>query len=92
MSELNSEVFKKELSKGFEEQARLINNAFQDQKDYIDQQTNKINGRIDLLQDELKTDIHRVEAKVDKAIYSEFSHFEARLKRVEQKLGINPAA
>ena len=84
------EITLKHLEKAFDKQAVLINNAFEDQKNYIDQQAHKVGGRIDLLQDELKTDIHRVEAKVDKALYSEYVNLETRVKRVEHKLGLKP--
>ncbi len=88
MSELTVEIFKKELEKGldkgFEKQAVLINSAFQAHQDHFDKQ-------VDDLRNDLKTDIIRVEAKVDKALHTEIIRLDARLIRVEQKLGINPA-
>ncbi len=71
------QVLDKGLEHGFEKQAVLINNAFQEQKDHFD----------NLIAD-LKGDIQRVETKLDRALYTELTHLEARVKRLEQKTGI----
>lgn len=47
MTQLTLENVKKLLDKGFEGQARLINRAFQEQKDYFD-------NRLDIIENELK--------------------------------------
>lgn len=69
------------LDEGFEKQAVLINHAFQAHSDHLD-------TKLDNLKDELKTDIGRVEAKVDRALYTDLTHLEARVKRLERKTGL----
>lgn len=59
MKELNPDNFKKilkdELGKGFEDQARLINSAFQEQKEHFDNQISS-----------LKTDIQSLDKRIAK--------------------------
>lgn len=85
MSELKLKDIEKVIDRGFEKQAVLINSAFQEQKDHFDR-------LIADLQEDLKGDITRIETKLDRALYTELVHLEARVKRVEQKLGIKPTA
>ncbi|OGE80754.1 MAG: hypothetical protein A3E98_02645 [Candidatus Doudnabacteria bacterium RIFCSPHIGHO2_12_FULL_48_11] len=47
-------------------------------------------GDLSDLKDELKTDISRIEAKVDKALHVEYVSLEVRVKRLEQKVGLKP--
>ena len=65
----------------FDKQAVLINNAFQTHSDHFDEQINAV-----------RTDIQRVETKVDKALHTEYVNLEVRVKRLEQKIGITSPA
>ena len=58
MAELTMEGFQKvlqeELNKGFEDQAILINRAFQEQKDYFDEKISKLDNEIKQLREDIK--------------------------------------
>lgn len=91
--QLNGLVTKTDLETAFEtafdKQAVFINNAFQANQDYMDRQfATKLD--IESVKDELKTDISRVEAKVDKALHTEYVNLEVRVKRIERKLELKP--
>ena len=40
----------------------------------------------------LETNIQRIESKVDRALHVEYVNLEVRVKRIEQKIGLNPTA
>jgi hypothetical protein len=73
-----------------EELATMIKNGFEDQHGHFTQEVNKVSGRIDLLQQELKDDIHRLEFKIDRTLHAEYSNLEVRVKRIENKIGLKP--
>ncbi|MDP4001288.1 MAG: hypothetical protein Q8P83_03535 [bacterium] len=79
MDQKDLKQIKDTLQDGFEEQGRFIDSAFQDQKEHFDELIND-------LRDDLKGDIERVETKLDRALYTELTHLEARVKRLEQKV------
>ena len=68
---------KKDLDVHTDLLARIVNTAFQEQKDHVDQ-------RFDKVEDQLQT----VETKLDRALYTELTHIEARVKRLEVHAGI----
>jgi SMC interacting uncharacterized protein involved in chromosome segregation len=84
MAELTLDQLNQALDHGFEKQAVIINAAFQGQQDHFDKLINDV-------KEDLKGDILRVETKVDRALYTELTHLEARVTRLEQKSGISPA-
>lgn len=96
MTQLTLETFKKALKEGldhgFEEQAMFINGASQTQKDHFDKLLVDLKKDMDQRFDKIDGRLEIVESKLDRALYTEVVHLEARLKRVEQKLGIKPAA
>lgn len=68
MADLDLKDLKKVLDEGFEKQAVLINSAFQGHQEHIGKRFEIVDNRfesVDKQLDELKTDINRVEAKVD---------------------------
>ena len=85
MPEITIKAIEKALDKGFKKQDVFINKAFQSHADHIDQ-------RINSLEDNLKTDIQRVETKVDRALHVEYVNLEVRVKRIEHKLGLKPTS
>jgi hypothetical protein len=87
MSELTIQDVEKAIDKGFEKQAIFINRAFEAQANHFE---GRLDKKIDDLRDDLKSDIHRVEAKVDKALHVEYINLEVRVKRIENKLGLTP--
>ena len=91
MSELTTDNFKtilkEELEKGFEEQARFINTAFQEQQDHMDDKFDAVDQRFDKIEERLQI----VETKLDRALYTELVHLESRLRTVEEKIGLKPA-
>ena len=98
MTELSIKDIEKVVNGAFDKQAILINNAFQDQKDHFDKQTtgldkglDGLNKKIDDVKDELKTDIQRIEIKVDKALHTEYFNLEVRVKRLERHTGLKTA-
>ncbi|MDZ4244031.1 MAG: hypothetical protein U1C57_02905, partial [Candidatus Doudnabacteria bacterium] len=76
------------LETKFEEQAVLINKAFQDQKEHFDELLAGMDLKIDKIDERLQT----VETKLDRALYTELTHLEGRLRRVEEKVGLKPAS
>lgn len=103
MSELTKEHFDQQLGKlvtkkdfevvlddRFKKQAILINSAFQEQGEHftrlIADLQHDLDGKIDKLDGRLQT----VETKLDRALYTELTHLESRLRRVEEKVGIKP--
>lgn len=99
MAELTLENFKKilnkELEKGFDNQALLINSAFQAQKDLLDEKFDAIDGRFSDMDgrfDTLEERLGIVETKLDRALYTELVYIETRLRKVEEKVGIKPVA
>ena len=87
--------FRKELAKGldqsFEKQAVLINNAFQSHSDHFDKIIADMKKDMDASFEKVENRLDTVESKIDRALYAEAIHIETRLKRVEQKLGIETA-
>jgi len=80
---------------GNENLAILINTAFQEQKDHLDQKFEAVDQRFEEVGEEIrevKDTLHVVEAKVNKALNIEYARLEKRLKFVEQKLGITATA
>ena len=90
MTELNAENFgkilKEKLDEGFEAQARLINTAFQGEKEHLDERFDNVDQRLDKVEERLGV----VETKLDRALYTELVHLETRIKRIEEKVGIKP--
>ncbi len=60
-----------------EKLAAIVNTAFQEQRDHMDQ-------RFDNLEEQAQT----VETKLDRALYTQLTHIEARVKRLEVHAGI----
>ena len=67
MPELTIREIEKAINKANEDQAVMINNEFEAQKDHFDQQ------------------LIRIEAKLDKALYTDLTHLEARVTMLEHK-------
>lgn len=93
MRELTAEILKKELEKGFEKQALMIKRGFDETASKteiksVESRLTGVEGEMLKVHDRLTTVGH----KLDSVLYKEFDRIETRLKRVEQKLGINPAA
>ena len=68
---------KKDLEDQTEALARIVNTTFQEQKDHFDQ-------RFDGVEESLGV----VETKLDRTLYTELTHIEARVKRLEVHAGI----
>jgi len=94
MPEITIKEIKKVIDDGFEKQAVLINNAFQAHTEHFDDKLDKLgsrmDGKLEQLEDRLSTDIKRVEAKVDQALHVEYINLEVRVKRIENKIGLEP--
>lgn len=92
MPEVTIKDIEKVVDKGFEKQAVVINNAFQAHTKHFDQKINGVEqglkAEIIRVEDSLKTDISRVEIKVDRALHTEYVNLEVRVKRIEQKIGL----
>lgn len=54
----------------------------------IDEKLKPLDKKIDKIDERLQV----VEAKLDRALYTEYIHLEARVKRLEEKVGIKPTA
>ncbi len=80
MPELTIKDVEKVFDKGFEKQALMINNAFQEQKGHIDKQLVAQTAHIEEQIDNLRTDFQRIETKVDKALHVEYVNLEVRVK------------
>lgn|SRR3989338_4081961 len=80
---------------GNENLAQIINTAFQEQKDHLDEKFEAIDQRFVAVDEQIKEvndTLHVIEAKVNKALNIEYVRLEKRLKVVEQKLGIKPVS
>jgi len=84
MAVLTKEYFEEALEAGFEKQAVLINNAFQAHSEHFDKQ---ING-LDLKIGKVETSISGIEARVDRALHTEYVNLEVRVKRLEHHTGL----
>jgi hypothetical protein len=94
MPDIKLKDIEKLLDKGFEKQAVMINSAFQDQKDHFDRLINDLSSDLSDVKSDLngvKGDLTRIESKLDRALYTELIHLEARVKRLETKTGIKTA-
>ncbi len=60
-----------------EKLAAIVNTAFQEQKDHLDQ-------RFDGVEEQIQV----VETKLDRALYAELTHLEARVSQLEERVGI----
>ncbi len=60
-----------------EKLAGIVNTAFQEQNDHLDQ-------RFDGVEDRLQV----VETKLDRALYAKLTHLEARVSQLEDRVGI----
>ncbi len=69
-----------------EKLATIVNTAFQEQKDHMNQRFDKVDDRFDNVEERLGV----VEIKLDRALYIETTHLEARLTRIEHHVGLKP--
>lgn len=91
MAKSDTDNFKEILEGQFEKQAVLINNAFSGQKEHFDKRLDGVDRRFDSLDskvDKIDERLQVVETKLDRALYTELTHIEARLRKVEEKVGI----
>ena len=72
------------LGEQTDELAQIVNGAFQDQHDFMEDQFGTVNDRIDAVESRLGT----VETKLDRALYIEATHLEARISRLEKHTGL----
>ncbi|MBI4053975.1 MAG: hypothetical protein HY397_01440 [Candidatus Doudnabacteria bacterium] len=89
MAELDQKILEKILDDRFEKQAIMIKAGF----DYTatKEDLKGVEGRLTGVESSLeKIDerLQTVEAKLDRALYTEYIHLEARVKRLEEKAGI----
>lgn len=82
MPDLDQKTLETLLDERFEKQARMIktgfdNTATRQDVEHIRDDIAKIDERLQI-----------VEAKLDRALYTEYVHLEARVKRLEEKAGI----
>ena len=78
---------------GFEKQAVLINQAFQNQTDHFNGKFNQIDRKfhqIDQKFNGLNEKIDRIENKVDRALHKEYTNLEGRVKKIENHLNLKP--
>lgn len=85
MAQLTKKELEESLDRRFEEQARIINSGFE--QTATKQDFKVLNKRFDKVEDRLQV----VEIKLDRALYTETVHLEARIKRLEEKVGIKPS-
>ena len=76
---------KKDLEEQTDALARVVNTAFEEQKDHFDQRFDKVDDRFDNIEERLGV----VETKLDKALYIETTILEARITRLEHHVGLN---
>ncbi len=87
-----AELTQKYFDEQFEKLASSVKKGFdntstkQDFKE-LDQKIDNLESKVDKIDEGLQT----VETKLDRALYTELTHIEARVKRLEQKVGIKPA-
>ena len=77
-----SDLTKEHLDEKFEKQAQMIAKGFDNTANKQD--VDEIRSDIAKLDERL----HVVEIKLDRALYTEITHIEARVKRLEEKVGI----
>lgn len=65
MNELTVEKLEQILDEKFEQQAQLINNAFQEQKDHFDERLDKLEKRMEKLEHEMAALTAKVTAHLD---------------------------
>ena len=73
--ELKNLATKKDLEEQTDQLATIINTAFQEQKDHMDERFDGVDERLQV-----------VETKLDRALYTELTHLEARVTRLEQQI------
>ena len=73
---------KKALEEQTEQLATIINTAFQEQKDHMDQKFVHVDEQFEKVNDRLQV----VETKLDRALYEELAHLEARVTRLEKRI------
>ena len=67
--------FKSYTDQQTESLATIVNTAFQDQKDHFDQRF-----------DDIEEPLGVVDTKLDRALYTELTHLEARVSRLEERI------
>ena len=75
---------KKALEEQTETLATIVNSAFQEQKDHMDEKFSHVDEQFEKVNAHLQV----VETKLDRALYTELTHIEARVKRLEVHAGI----
>lgn len=72
------------MDKGFDQMAGMVARGFERTYEDIGKTKQSVEGKIDQLDERLRV----IETKLDRALYTEITHIEARLRRVEHKIGL----
>ncbi len=92
MNEQTSQANKKPTNTTLDDLAVMIKNGFDNtatKQDFevLNQKIDKVDKKVDKIDERVQV----VETKLDRALYTELTHLETRVKRLEQKVGINAA-
>lgn len=81
------EAIANKIDQRHEEMALMVARGFERVYTDLDEVKNDLGKKLDQLDERVRI----VETKLDKALYTEITHIESRLRKVEEKVGIKPA-